>query len=118
MKRDWEIIREILIKLEELEPNKGYLQLNDFPPEKAYEYSYHVALLIESGFIKGEITKTIGNTPNSFLIYGLTWNGYELLNTIKSPKLWDDIKQYFKKHGLTMTVDFIKLIAQKIIEGY
>lgn len=37
MKRDYEIIREILIKLEEKDYNKD-LNLSDFPLEKSYEY--------------------------------------------------------------------------------
>lgn len=115
MKRDWEIVRGILIRLEELKIDEGPLQLKNFPLEKANEYSYNVELLIESGLIKGEMSKTIGVTPKPFLIYRLTWNGHDLLDTIKNPDLWDKIKQYFRDNGLPMTIEFIKEAAKKFI---
>lgn len=42
MKRNWEVIREILIRLEELPSTDVGLQLPDFPAEKAYDYAYHM----------------------------------------------------------------------------
>ena len=57
MKRNWDTIREILIKLEEMPPEKGSLHLSDFPPERNHEFSYHVELLIEAGLIHGEMSK-------------------------------------------------------------
>jgi hypothetical protein len=42
MERNWDIIREILIKFEKLDPEKDPLQLEDFPEDRAYEYSHHV----------------------------------------------------------------------------
>ena len=41
MKRNWDIIREILIAVEDLEPEKN-LTLSDFDTDRAHDISYHV----------------------------------------------------------------------------
>ena len=114
MKRNWDTIREILIKFEELDPEKGSLQLSDFPTDQAYEYSYHVELLIDAGLIYGQMTKTMGRHAQGFLAHRLTWEGHELLDTIRSDNVWNKTKNSFIKGGLSMTFDLVKSVATDI----
>ena len=114
MKRDWDIIREILFKIENLESNAGPLRLNNFPPEKAYDYSLHVEILIEAGLIYGQMSKTIGQHAQNFIAYRLTWQGYEFLDAIRSDNVWHKIKDSFFKGGLSMTYDLVKEAAKII----
>jgi len=51
MKRNWDTIREILLKTEEQKIGSD-LSLNDFDSDRIDEISYHVKLLEESGLIK------------------------------------------------------------------
>jgi len=48
MRRNWDTIREILTRLEDLPDTDSILRLSDFPAERNYEISYHVELLIEA----------------------------------------------------------------------
>lgn len=114
MERNWDIIREILIKLEELNPKVGTIQLSDFPADKAYEYSYHVELLVESGLIHGQMSKTIGSHAHDFFASRLTWNGHEFLDAIRSDSVWNKTKTSFVKGGLSMTFDLIKGVATDV----
>lgn len=114
MKRDWDIIREILIKFEELNPKVGSIHLSDFPPDKAHEYSYHVELLLESGLVHGQMSKTIGRHAQDFFADRLTWEGHEFLDSIRSDNVWNKTKTSFVKGGLSMTFDLIKGVATDI----
>lgn len=114
MKRDWDIIRDVLIKFEGLAPDAGSLQLNDFPSEKAYEYSYHVELLMEAGLIHGQMSKTLGRHAQNFLAQRLTWQGHEFLDAIRSDTVWNKTKTTFVKGGLSMTFDLVKEVAKEV----
>ena len=73
MKRNWDTIREVLVRLEETTPGEGCVRLSSFPQERAQEISYHVELLMEAGLIHGQMSKTIGPSPYDFLAIRLTW---------------------------------------------
>ena len=114
MKRNWDTIREVLIKLEELDAKTGEIQLSDFPKEKDYEYSYNVELLIDAGLINGEMMTNIGRNAQSFMIRSLTWSGHEFLDAIKNDNVWNKTKSTFKEGGLSMTFDLAKEVATNI----
>lgn len=118
MERNWDTIREILIKFEELDPEKGPLQLEDFPEERAYEYSYHVELLLEAGLLHGEMSKTLGRHAQSFWVDRLTWEGHEFIDAIRSDAVWNKTKSSFVRGGLTMTFDLIKGVATDVAAAY
>ena len=116
MKRNWDTIREILICLEEMPPEKDCLQLTDFPSDRAYEYSYHVEILIEAGLIDGQMSKRAG--PKGFRAMRMTWEGHEFLDAIRSDTVWRKAKDSFVKGGLTMTFDLVKSVAKEIAVSY
>lgn len=114
MKRNWEIIRDILIKLEELPNTDSGLQLSDFPPEKAYEYAYHVELLIEAGIVEGHMSKGAGRGPAHFFAHRLTWDGHEFLDSVRSSTVWSKTKNVFAAKGIEMTFELVKSVAVDI----
>jgi len=118
MKRNWDTIREILIKFEELDPETGPLQLGHFPSDRAYEYSYHVELLLEAGLIHGQMSKTQTRRAQNFLAERLTWAGHEFLDAIRSDTVWNKTKTSFGKSGLSMTFDLVKGVATDVASVY
>jgi len=114
MKRNWDTIRDILIKLEEKGNDKPYLSLNDFSTETHANISYHIEILEESGIIKCNISKTMGNNINDFFALRLTWAGHELLDSIRNENIWNKTKNKFKTKGLDMTYDLVKSVALKL----
>lgn len=110
MVRNWEIIREILLKLEKMLPDQT-LRLGDFPEEKAYDYSYHMELLFEAGLIYGKMLEECGTQASDFLALRLTWAGHEFLDSVRSDTVWNQTKSRFIKEGISMTFDLIKTVA-------
>jgi hypothetical protein len=114
MERNWDTIREVLFRLEAMAPEKGFLQLADFPKERAYEYSYNVELMAEAGLIYCKMSKTFGKNATDFSAYRLTWEGHEFLDAIRSDTVWNKAKSSFVKGGLSMTFDLAKSVASDI----
>jgi len=118
MKRNWDQIREILIRLEEATTTDDFLRLSSFPQERAHEISYHVELLIEAGLINGHMSKTLGRGPHDFFVARLTWNGHEFLDAIRSNTIWQKTKSSFASQGLSMTFDLVKTVAIDLASTY
>jgi len=111
MKRDWDVIRDILIEVEALDSAKfeeikyGPASEND-EPQKAV----HGVLLCKAGFIEG--TNASDQSGEAVLATGLTWAGHDLLQTIRSKTVWERIKTTAKDKGLELTFDAVKELSK------
>jgi hypothetical protein len=113
MKRNWDMIRTILLRVEELKPN-ALLTLESFPIDEHQEISYHLEILEEAGLLSGKIHKTPGGSPHGFHLIRLTWLGHEFLEAIRSDALWNDIKAQLNAQKVTLGVETIMITAQAI----
>lgn len=114
MKRDWDVIRELLSAVEVCTLPIETVRLSDYPNERAAEISYHMSLLIEAGLVNGQMVKTLGPEAKDFIAQTLTWNGHELLDSIRSDTVWQKTKKMFTEQGLSMTVDLVKEGAKNV----
>lgn len=113
MKRNWNIIRTILLQVEKLAPN-ALLTLDDFPVDQHNEVSYHLEILEEAGLLQGKIHKTPGGSPHSFHLIRLTWYGHDFLESIRSDTVWQEIKDQLNSKKIGMKVDTIMATSQAI----
>lgn len=111
MKRDWDTVREILMRLETKGPQEHSLRLSSFPEGRREEISYHVELLEEAGLMYGHMSKQLGTGPHDFAAVRLTWRGHELLDAIKNDTVWKKTKESFISKGLSMTFDLLRSVA-------
>ena len=118
MKRNWDTIREILLKVEECSSLDGNLQLDDFSSEKGDEISYHVRLLLDAGLLDGRYFDVMDEDPACFFIDRLTWEGHEFLDTIRSNKVWEKTKKTFVEKGIEMTFDLVRSGATQIAASF
>lgn len=125
MKRDWDLIRNILIGLEEhegwLEPyldeNAGW-ELGDGPEFE--RYCRHVNLLIEAGLIIGVRHQIYSNDEGDIeewthLPVRLTWSGYEFLESIRSESVWHKIKKTSVDKGAALSFEIVKELGLGMI---
>jgi len=82
MKRDMELIRKMVLAVEE-GPN-GYAP-DDLRIEghTAEQLGYHAHLLIQDGFATGPITTHINGSGPSAQITALTWSGHDLADAVR-----------------------------------
>jgi hypothetical protein len=117
MKRNWETVRELLAKVEACTLPVDTVTLGDFPDDRAAEISYHIALLMEAGLVEGSMLQTIGPEVNDFIAARLSWEGHELIDSIRSDTVWERTKKRFRDAGVEMSIDLVKEAAQAVAKG-
>lgn len=95
VKRDMDLVRDILLKVEEDPTLNGYTfktcSTADFEGHSEAEITYHIDLLFEVGFIDG--ARSLNPVP---AISRLTWQGHEFIAATKDPRIWASVKERLK----------------------
>jgi hypothetical protein len=99
MKRDWEVIRTILLRVEEGTGDKD-VSSGDFAPMDEALVAYNMWLLIESGMVEGG-GRPLGMGPPGAFVNRMRWPGHELLDTIRGESAWTRIKAVAKEKAWT-----------------
>lgn len=115
MKRDWELIRLILLKLETLPEQEGRLMPADIEGYDWQIVSYHINILNEAGLIEAGCHRSLG-APPLYYAKRLTWQGHELLDSIRAMSMWNRIKEKAREIGVDLTVDTLKSIANTLLK--
>jgi hypothetical protein len=91
MKRDLDLVRKLLMAMEEQE--QGYVQselvVEGYTTEQV---NFHIFLLGDAGLAKVAENTHIGSTSPSALPLHLTWTGYEFLAAAKDDTIWAKAK--------------------------
>lgn len=132
MKRDWDLLREQLLAIEEDKDFKTAIlggipdkpEWTDDKTEAEYvavltEYQRaetrvmgHLELLVDNGYVDGvKIHRGSGTFFYGLSEPRLTMAGHDLLDTMRSEPLWDKIKSTAKTKGIELTFDTIKGLA-------
>jgi Hypothetical protein (DUF2513) len=95
MKRDMELTRALLLKMEADPLLDGNSWITFDPQELLQKHSieevnYHIRLLIESGFVEGNIG------PVYPTISKLTWAGHDFAASVKDKEIWAKTKERIK----------------------
>jgi Hypothetical protein (DUF2513) len=112
MKRDWEMIRSLLLEIErESQFNNQYIF--DEKDHSKIEFHQtrraHLRLMKEAGFIR-----TMGEMEHYTM--GITWTGYEFLDTIRDDEVWSKTKSGaidVKNFSVEMLKDIAKAYGKK-----
>jgi hypothetical protein len=94
MKRNWDLIREIMLVNEEGPPADIPNAVYAFGGPHARE---HLDLLVEAGFLAEDRHNTIKIGSEEVCRFKLTWQGYELLDDIRDPEIWRKTKARAKQ---------------------
>lgn len=114
MKRDWDCIRAILVTLEENEDPTGFAQPNAVSGFDAEAVSYNMKLLIEADLIEGIVHK---RGPMHCVARSMTWEGHELLDKMRSEKLWNRIKKLSRDQAIPLSFQAIKFLGARALES-
>lgn len=115
MKRNWDAIRMILTKVEAQPCPVFELYPQDFAPLDEQTAGYQLRLLLQAHMIEGERLDLIGGV-NAVTVTGLTWQGHELLDAVRSPKIWEKIRELAVKRGLDLSFEAISIIGRMVLE--
>lgn len=104
MKRDMDLVREILLEAEAHDPDGTIpeLELDEWSPEMVFE---HVLLLRNAGFVEAALSQ------ETSCIHRITWEGYELLDSIRDATVWAKVKRSLGKVGGSASLEVVKALA-------
>jgi len=102
MKRDMDMIREILQDVENRGPIEGRMPCYSRP-----DVVYQVALMIDAGLVDGEV-----HSETMAFIRRLTWYGHDFLDAAKDDTIWNKAKEHIFKPTVSWTfsllLDYLK----------
>lgn len=116
MKRDMELIRKILLQIEDEYVDAAIynLKIEDY---NLATIAYHCNLLFQAGLIM-DYTPLFGDGQiTDFGVTGITWAGHDFLDNIRSDGTWNKTKSIIKEKGLPMTLEVVKTIASTLISS-
>lgn len=110
MKRDMDLIRAVLIEVENC-PSIDGCQV-EIPGRSPSELYYHAKLaqdarLIEAKFLPGS---------DAFHVLRLTNDGHEFIDAARNDTFWNKAKENAVKNTGTLTVQAVKFALQALIE--
>ncbi|WP_314797227.1 DUF2513 domain-containing protein [uncultured Selenomonas sp.] len=112
MKRDLDLLRDMLLRIEEAESeieNSDFNDLSDNPQIIAF----HIQLLIDADFIASYDISTLGN-PNYFVIQRLTFAGCEYLDAVRDKGIWGQAKQKLSSVGGSASLDVVTSLCSAL----
>lgn len=112
MKRDKDLIREILLQIENYGEPRGWLEIevDGYSPE---EVSYHVELLSQAGYIQA---KDLSNNTkgHNWKPVTLPWEGHNFLDAARDESIWKKAKEELGEKFQSVTLPILK----ELLLGY
>jgi len=98
MKRDMDLIRKLLLQLEELD-GTGVSPSNLLEGYTGEQIGYHAFLLADAGLAIGCDCSSSSSFLPQYDLNGLTWNGHEFLDAARNETNWKKAKERFSGVG-------------------
>ena len=116
MKRDMDLVRLILMEIEEKYRSTAIynLTIDGYDTDTV---AYHRKILDEAGLISDYKAKYADNEIYVFGVGPLTWDGNDFLEKIRDDSRWKKVKDTISQKGLPLIIDTIKSIANAIISA-
>lgn len=107
MKRDWDLVRRILIEVEELPDLTSSLRPENIPDYPKDVVSYHIQIMEQAGFLDAVCTDYL-SAGTLCIAKQLTWEGHELLSKIRDQSAWNRVRTLIKTKGFEVSYDALK----------
>ena len=114
MKRDMDLIRLILLRIEEQYRSTAIYDLSVVGYDKE-TIAYHCKILHEAGLIADYKAQYGDNQLQHFGISGLTWAGHDYLDKIRDDSIWRKTKDAIAKKGLPLILETVKTVASAFV---
>ncbi len=108
MKRDLELIREILLAVEAANDPRGS-PMPEIDGTEPYVIAHHIGLLEEAGYVTAQNAST--QDRRNFHWIHLTWQGHEFLDALRDETVWKKVKAKVTSAGGSLSFELVKAIG-------
>lgn len=117
MKRNMELVRDILIQVEEHDSKRPFqLTAEEGNPFTQEEIDYHLQLMINAGLIEGKAQNFLGGAV-LIHIRGLTWQGHDFLDAARNDKVWEKANEAAESKGLDLRSLPLEVVKDFLVES-
>jgi hypothetical protein len=109
MKRDMDIVRKIL--LHAADAQDAIDAVPDCPPDV---FAYHAYLLIDGGFVEGDVAIGPNMHPSHACIFRIRWTGQEFIDSARSDTVWRIAKEKVLRPGASWTFTLLSEVLRAI----
>ncbi len=111
MKRDIDLVRKLLLYLEEKPDDKVVkdLELEGYSKD---DVQYHFILMDQAGLLRCEREVSSSTSDRIIRIYpfSLTWQGHEFVEAARNDTFWNKAKEIVKLKSGALSVDVVKAL--------
>jgi hypothetical protein len=115
VKRDLDLVRQILLQIEAL-PAGPAAQYRMSEIEDPVLLA-HLELLIDAALVNGKIARSHGARGDVISVQGLTWQGHEWIEMMRSQSVWNETKSTVLEQGGALTFDLTSAVAAKLLRA-
>lgn len=109
MKRDMDLIRKMMLQVEEsTSPNGCGIDIRGYIPQEMY---YNAKLAQEAGLIEA----TFAGDYSTVHVLRLTYDGHEFLDAARNDTLWVKAKDMAAKNAGAVTLEALKIALSVLI---
>ncbi len=106
MKRDMDLIRKMVLAIEDAE--SGYAPRNlDIDGYSSEQIDYHAYLLVDAGLAEGERVDTMDSEGPEVLLSNLTWSGHEFAAVARDESRWKKAMGVVQEKGGSVTLSVL-----------
>ena len=114
MKREMDLIRLILLEIEEKYRSTTLFNISVDGYDKE-TVAYHCKILFDAGLISDYKPIYGGDELYAFSVSSLTWDGNDYLEKIRDNSQWKKVKDIITSKGLPVIIDTVKAVANALI---
>jgi hypothetical protein len=116
MKREMELIRKMLIAVEDLPGGWAPAEMK-FDGYTEDQVGYHAYLLVDAGLARGaDVTSNMSKAPEYELL-NLTWAGHEFCDAARDDTRWKKAMWIVKEKGGHVTLEILKELLVSLMKG-
>ena len=109
MKRNMDLVRQILLALEAYEDPAGMANV-EIEGRQPAEVNSHLTIMVEAGLIYGQEQTFEAVDDTVWMYVRLTWRGHEFVNAARDDKRWNEVTGQLAAVGggtLPITVELL-----------
>ena len=116
MKRDMELIKKILLRLEESPKGLETDLSNDGYTSE--QITYHSYLLIQGGLAEGERFYTHDGSPHpKAILSNLTWQGHEFVDAARNDSIWKKAMERVKERSDAIPIGVLTMLLTSLLKA-
>jgi len=115
MKRDLELIRKMVLAIEDAP--SGWAPDLKFDGYSDAQVGYHAYLLIDAGLARGQDASTMGSDAPEGFITSLTWAGHEFADAARDETRWKKAMGVVQEKGGTVTIGVLTQLLIALTKG-